>query len=78
MRVKRPVLDLPQRGLISASSPVLETMEREMGAVEITLVSFIAVMAGIAGSCILSFVFKKPGVSGTDSVVKSLSSSRRE
>lgn len=48
-----------------------------MGAVEITLVSFIAVMAGIAGSCILTFVFRKSGTSGAESVVKSLSSSQR-
>lgn len=48
-----------------------------MGAVEITLVSFIAVMAGIAGSCMLSFVIKKSSVSEADSAVKSLSSSQR-
>ena len=30
-----------------------------MGAVEITLVSFIALMSGLAGSCILTFVLKR-------------------
>ncbi len=48
-----------------------------MGAVEITLVGFIAVMAGIAGSCMLTFALKKSGVSRADSAVKSLSSSQR-
>ncbi len=34
-----------------------------MGAVEITLMSFIALMTGLAGSCIVSFVLKRLSMS---------------
>ena len=52
-------------------------MERDMGAVEITLISFIAVMAGIAGSCILRFLLRKSGRTGAESAARSLSASQR-